>query len=253
MTEALSLARREALPLVVLGVCAAALSAFLRVAHETVIEGEGRDFDLGVLNALRVPGHPHEAVGPSWLLEGVRDLSALGSLSVLILIALLTAGFAVVRRRYAAAMSIVIALGGGMAFCQFLKSTFERARPPEIYREIEVVNTSFPSGHAMLSAVTYLTLAAILAHTLPQKRQQSYVLAVAVLLTAIVGMSRIYLGVHWTTDVLAGWSVGAAWACFCWLVAFVWERLTDHRLSAPGSAKTAPDYPNATMAPTKAR
>ncbi|MBS0296551.1 MAG: phosphatase PAP2 family protein [Proteobacteria bacterium] len=253
MTEALSLAKREALPLVVLALCAAAMATFLHVANETIIEGETRDFDLRVLNALRVPGQPHHPIGPAWMLEGLRDLSALGSLSVLCLIALITAGFAAVRRRYAAAISIVAALGTGMAVCQGLKSLFERARPPEIYREIEVVNTSFPSGHAMLSAVAYLTLAALLAHTLPQKRQQTYVLSVAVLLTVIVGFSRIYLGVHWTTDVLAGWSVGAAWACFCWLVAFVWERLTDHRLSAPGSGKTGQDYPNATMAPTKAR
>jgi len=243
MTEALLLAKREALPLVVLGVCAAAMATFLHVAHETVIEGETRDFDLHVLTALREPGQPHLPVGPAWMLEALRDLSALGSLSVLCLIALFTAGFAVVRRRYAAAISIVAALSTGMAVCQVLKTLFERARPPQIYREIEVVNTSFPSGHAMLSAVAYLTLAALLAHTLPQKRQQTYVLAIAVLVTVIVGFSRIYLGVHWTTDVLAGWSVGAAWASFCWLIAFVWERLTDHRLSEPGDAHTSASTP----------
>src|SRR3569623_851714 len=159
MTEALLLAKREALPLVVLGVCAAAMATFLHVAHETVIEGETRDFDLHVLPALREPGQPHLPVGPAWMLEALRDLSAL------------------------------------------------------------------------------------VAHTLPQKRQQTYVLVVAVTVTVIVGFSRIYLGVHWTTDVLAGWSVGAAWASYCWLIAFVWERLTDHRLSEPGDAHTSANTP----------
>jgi undecaprenyl-diphosphatase len=164
----------------------------------------------------------------------VRDLSALGSLAVLNLVALVVTGFALVRRRYAAAVATVVALGGGMLVCQFLKNLFERARPPEIYREIEVVNTSFPSGHAMLSAVAYLTLAALLARTLPSPVQKAYAIGVAVAVTVVVGLSRIFLGVHWTTDVLAGWSIGAAWASACWLATLLIERFMDRRMGAPG-------------------
>jgi undecaprenyl-diphosphatase len=234
LTGALKFLRSEAAPLVAFALAAAALATFLHVAHETVIEGETRDFDLGVLTALRVPGHPHTPIGPAWLLEAVRDLSALGSLAVLNLVALVVTGFALVRRRYAAAVATVVALGGGMLVCQLLKDLFERARPPEIYREIEVVNTSFPSGHAMLSAVAYLTLAALLARTLPSPMQKAYAIGVAVAVTVVVGLSRIFLGVHWTTDVLAGWSIGAAWASACWLASLLLDRFMDRRTGDPG-------------------
>jgi undecaprenyl-diphosphatase len=226
--------RTEAGPLTVLAIGAAALQSFLHITSETIIEGETRGFDLGVLNALRLPGHPGVPIGPSWLTEVARDLSSLGSLSVLTLIALIVIGFALVRRRYGAAMVIFVALGGGMGVCQFLKDLFERARPPEPYRLIEVVNASFPSGHAMLSAVTYLTLAVLLARVQRQKRLKFYAVAVAALLTAIVGVTRIYLGVHWTTDVLAGWSVGAFWAVTCWFASFLWERVAHKRMEEPG-------------------
>jgi undecaprenyl-diphosphatase len=223
--------RTEAGPLSVLAVGAAALAAFLHIMSETIIEGEGRAFDFAVLNALRLPGHPGVPVGPPWLIEVARDLSSLGSLSVLIFIALAVVGFALVRRKFDAAAVIVIALGGGMIVCQVLKNVFERERPPMPYRLEDVVNASFPSGHAMLSAVFYLTLAALLARVQTKKRLKFYVLAVAAITAALVGVTRIYLGVHWTTDVLAGWSIGAAWAVACWFASFLWERVTHHKLN----------------------
>ncbi len=232
---ALKYLKTEAGPLTILAIGAAALTSFLHITSETIIEGESRDFDLGVLNALRLPGHPGVPIGPGWLTEVARDLSAMGSLSVLILIAAVVIGFALVRRHYGAALVILVSLGGGMGLCQYLKDLFERARPPEPYRLIEVVNASFPSGHAMLSAVTYLTLAVLLARVQTQARLKFYVVAVAAVLTAIVGTTRIYLGVHWTTDVLAGWSVGAAWAVTCWFASFLWERVAHKRLEEEGA------------------
>jgi undecaprenyl-diphosphatase len=263
LTEALKFLRSEAAPLVAFAIGAAALAAFLHLANETVIEGETRDFDLRVLTALRLPGQPHVPIGPGWLLEAVRDLSALGSVAVLTLIALVVTGFALVRRRYAAAAATVVALGGGMLACQLLKTYFERARPPEIYREVEVIKTSFPSGHAMLSAVMFLTLAALLARTLPSPVQKAYAVGVAVLVTVVVGLSRIFLGVHWTTDVLAGWSIGAAWASACWLATLLLDRFMDRRTGDPGKPHLDADgkqppargksqpRPKAKRAPTK--
>jgi undecaprenyl-diphosphatase len=99
-----------------------------------------------------------------------------------------------------------------------LKTVFGRDRPPDAYRAVEVLNQSFPSGHAMLSAVVFLTLGAMLARAEASLRLRVYVLAVAILIAVMVGLTRIHLGVHWATDVLGGWCAGAAWAAACWLL-----------------------------------
>ncbi len=226
-------ARSEASPLAALGVLAAGLFIFVRLVTEVIKEGEGRNFDQAVLEALRVPGHPHQPIGPPWLEMAAVDLTSLGSVAVLVLLALVVVVFLLIRRRPSAALLIVVSLGGGMIVTTLLKNAYGRERPPEIYRAVEVVRASFPSGHAMLTAATFLTLGALIARALPQRRQKVYVLSVAVFLTLLVGLTRIYLGVHWTTDVLAGWSVGAAWAMACWLGSFSWEKFTDRQLEAP--------------------
>ncbi|HWE47867.1 MAG TPA: phosphatase PAP2 family protein [Caulobacteraceae bacterium] len=226
--------RTEAGPLAILAVGLYALYLFLHITSETLFEGEGRAFDEGVLNALRVAGQPDAPVGPVWLPEMARDLSSLGSISVLVFVAAVVIGFALVRKRYGASTMIFIALAGGMVVVQALKQHFERERPPLAYHLEPVINASFPSGHAMLSAVFYLTLAVLLARVQQQKRMKVYVIAVAVVSTAMVGLTRIYLGVHWTTDVLAGWSVGCAWAVACWFLSFAWERLAHRKMSEQG-------------------
>lgn len=248
-TRTLRLIRSEAGPLLLAGIASAALAIFLHLATETVIEGETRAWDLRILQSLRVPGQPHQPIGPRALLEAARDLSALGSIAVLNLIALLIIGYTLVRRRFAAALMIVVALGGGMLVCQFLKFSYERARPPVIYREIEVVNTSFPSGHAMLSAVVYLTLAALLARIVRTRREKTYLVLSALLLTLIIGATRIFLGVHWTTDVLAGWTIGCGWACLCWLASFVWEQVTKQRIKTLAPSEDSTEVAQAAEGP----
>ena len=111
-----------------------------------------------------------------------------------------------------------------MALSTLLKLAFQRPRPDLVPHGAEVYTASFPSGHAMLSAVTYLTLAALLIQVQVQWRAKTYVLALAVLVTLLIGVSRVYLGVHWPTDVLAGWCIGAAWALLCWLAALALQR-----------------------------
>src|SRR5690606_8872938 len=100
-----------------------------------------------------------------------------------------------------------------------LKHGFDRPRPSLVPHGAQVYTQSFPSGHSMLGAITYLTLGALQARQMRGVRVRVYVIASALFATACIGFSRVYLGVHWPTDVLAGWTAGAGWACLCWLVA----------------------------------
>jgi undecaprenyl-diphosphatase len=83
---------------------------------------------------------------------------------------------------------------------------------------------SFPSGHAFLSSVTFLTLGAVLAKFSSSPYTKAFLLTVFVMLAVLIGFSRIYIGVHWPTDVLAGWSAGFAWAILCWVGAYYLQR-----------------------------
>jgi len=104
-------------------------------------------------------------------------------------------------------------------FVELLKTVFSRDRPDLVPHGMEVQTASFPSGHSLMSAVTWLTVATIMAQTLKDRRSKVFVISMAILIAMLVGFSRVYLGVHWPTDVLAGWSVGAAWALMIWLIA----------------------------------
>jgi len=204
-------------------VLAGGFLAFLNLSEE-VAEGDTKVFDLRVLRALRLPGDPNSLIGPQWLHIAAADITALGSVTVLGLIVLLAMGLMLCLRRWTEALVVLVGAGGGVVISQGLKQLFGRERPDLVYRAVEAANPSFPSGHAMLSAVVFLTLGALAARFATLRRVKALALGAAVLLSLLVGASRIYLGVHWTSDVLAGWSVGAAWAMACWLVAWAWGR-----------------------------
>lgn len=199
------------------------LLAFAFVADE-VVEGETHAFDEAVLLAFRVPGDPADPIGPRWLEIVMRDVTALGSTTVLTLITLAVAGFLVVDRKRAAALFVLVATAGGGLLSYLLKLGFDRPRPDLVAHLVDVSTLSFPSGHAMGAAVTYLTLGALIVRTESKRRLKAYVLAVAVGLTLLIGFSRIYLGVHWPTDVIAGWCAGSAWALLCWIVVLLLQR-----------------------------
>lgn len=177
------------------------------------------DFDTSILLALRVAGDPSTPIGPPWLQEAVRDITALGSMSVLVFICVSVVLYLFIARRPAAALFLAGSVIGGQILSTLLKLGVDRPRPDLVPHLMDVFTLSFPSGHAMLSAVTYLTLGALLARVSAGRAMKIYVLCVAVLATFLVGASRVYLGVHWPSDVLAGWCAGAAWAMLCWLVA----------------------------------
>jgi undecaprenyl-diphosphatase len=211
-------AQAEVTSLVVVFLLGGALFVFGSIAEE-VSEGETQGFDRAVLLALREPGNLSEPIGPHWLEVAVADITSLGGTAVLTVIVTITCGFLFLSGRHNAAFLVLAASIGGSLLSTGLKSFFDRTRPDVVMHLVGVSSASFPSGHALSSATLYLTLGALLARVQPQRRLKIYTGAIAATLTVMIGLSRIYLGVHYPTDVLAGWCIGAAWAMFCWLIA----------------------------------
>jgi undecaprenyl-diphosphatase len=212
------LERRELTWLLVgLGSCVLLL-VFLVLASE-VSEGDTQAFDVKILQAFRSATDPAKPIGPSWVEGSLLDLTALGGPTVLGLVVLSIAGFLALQGRARTAAVIVMTGISGELLTTVMKQAFNRARPSVVPHLRDVYTTSFPSGHAMESAIVYLTLGAILMRVAERRLTKLYCLGTAVLLTALTGISRVYLGVHYPTDVLGGWIIGFAWASLCWIVA----------------------------------
>lgn len=209
---------QELIPYASLALIAALLFGFGKLAGE-VLEGDTRAFDEALLRALRNPADLADPIGPAWLESVVRDITSLGSFSVLTIMTLGVIGYLLIDGKRAAAAFVFVAIAGGGILSELLKHVFARPRPELVAHLVDVKTMSFPSGHAMSSAVTFLTLGVLLTRIQTRQRLKAYLLSFAIFLTLLVGMSRIYLGVHWPTDVLAGWCAGAAWAMGCWLLA----------------------------------
>ncbi|MCL5996408.1 MAG: phosphatase PAP2 family protein [Chloroflexi bacterium] len=212
------LRRHEITPLLVLVLVAGSILVFGELAGE-VVEGDTNAFDRALLLALRNPADITDPLGPPTVEEMARDFTALGGLGVLSFVTLSVAGYLYLLRKYRTMLFVLLAVGGGALLSILLKEGFGRPRPDLVPHGAYVYTSSFPSGHSMLSAVTYLTLGTLLARIQPGRRLKAYLLGLAMLLTFVIGVSRVYLGVHWPTDVLGGWTAGAAWAALCWLVA----------------------------------
>lgn len=194
--------------------------AFIEIADE-VIENESKYIDSQIILMLRASGNPSDPLGPVWFEEFVRDVTALGSTGVLTLFTLSFLGYLLLRKQARAALFVTGAIVSGTILNSLLKFGFSRPRPELVAHHTEVMTSSFPSGHAMMSAVTYLVLGEMMAQTQSSFRIKTYFLGLAILLTLLIGLSRVYLGVHWPSDVLAGWTIGAAWAIL-WRGLSIW-------------------------------
>ena len=216
------LAVREIGVIAIVFVGAALLLAFGLLAGE-VIEGDTHGLDVWLISLFTEAGNPADRLGPDWFEEMVRDVTALGSYAFILITVVIVAGYLLLARKPDLAAFMVVAVLGGMAISHLLKEVFDRPRP-DIEHAVRVFTASFPSGHATLSAVTFLTLAALLTRVRARRGVKLYFVSVAVLLTVLTGLSRVYLGVHYPSDVLAGWCVGSAWAILCWAAALWLQR-----------------------------
>ena len=210
--------QQEGIVLAAVFVVVVSIWGFVELADE-VVEGDTQKLDLWVLQQLRHSDDLRRPLGPAWLIEAGQEITALGGNFVLTLVVLAVLGYLLRQRAFAAMWLVLIATLGGALLSFTFKLFFGRERPDAALHLVTVYSPSFPSGHAMLSAVVYLTLGALLAQVVPRRADKMYFLIVAFILTLLIGLSRVYLGVHYPTDVLAGWSVGLAWALLCWVVA----------------------------------
>lgn len=193
-----------------------------------MLTAQVRDFhgiDEKILLLMREPGAPDNAIGTPRFEEFVRDISALGSHGVLFLGVFAASGFLVMRRQYHAAFLLIAAAVGAYFVAAGLKGVFDRPRPSLVTPfSFHTGTRSFPSGHSVMAAAVYLTLGALLSRLVKPMGHKIYFVTMAALLAFLVGVSRIYLGMHHPTDVVAGWIIGAYWAGLCWEVATVMQR-----------------------------
>lgn len=204
----------------------ALIFAFVRLAN-AVGDGATPEFDIAILEMFRAPGNPGEMIGSFTFREAVRDVTALGSFSLLAIITTIVLVLLVIVGQRCPALFMLFAVLGGAVLSEWLKTIFARPRP-EYSIIAQELSASFPSGHAMLSATVYLTIGALLARFTTSRRLRVFFFSTAILLTIAVGTTRVMLGVHYPSDVLAGWALGAVWAILCSALAY--RLLREHRL-----------------------
>ncbi|MBL8552744.1 MAG: phosphatase PAP2 family protein [Phenylobacterium sp.] len=214
--------RFEARVLIGLILVAGALWTFLNIGGE-MAEGETQAIDARIIVALRTPGNLHDPIGSKTVEEAVRDITALGGTTMVAVVTLVAVlAFAFHRKyRHAAVMGGAVLLA--WASSQTTKALYARPRPDLVPHEVAVYSGSFPSGHSTLSAACYLTIAMLVASLETRRRTKALVYGLACVILTGVGFSRVYLGVHFPSDVLAGWVLGATWALVGWLVLRSWR------------------------------
>jgi undecaprenyl-diphosphatase len=210
---------------------AAGVLMFAEIADQ-VEDGGTRRLDRAVLLSMRHPDLTPR--GPLFVQESARDITALGSVTVLGMLTIGVCMFLALSGQKNMAIFVAASCVSGLLLSTLLKHIFNRPRPDLVPYAVYVATTSFPSGHSMLSAVTYLCLGALLARSQQRRLLKAWFMLSAILITLLVGVSRVYLGVHWPSDVVAGWTAGAVWALVCWRTA----QWLQHRHAIESGAPT---------------
>lgn len=180
------------------------------------VQGKLPQFDITLLTTLRSPTSSADPIGPKWLEEGMRDITALGSNWVLLLAAFCSSILLWLNQHRKMAVALVIGVGAGLMLTFALKYGFARPRPTLVVHETQVFTSSFPSAHAMMSVITWFSLALIFSASPKGLASRKYIMLIASIITFLIGFSRVYLGVHWPTDIIAGWLAGAVWVILWW-------------------------------------
>jgi undecaprenyl-diphosphatase len=201
------------------------VSGFIEVADD-VMEGDTHAIDTQILMMMRDGNDPQNAWGPPWVQEMMRDISGLGGIAILTMVTFSAALYLIMMKKYGQGLYLVVSVSLGTALTNLLKSGFDRPRPDLVPHGSYVFTGSFPSGHSMMSAWVFLSVGALLARAHKSYSMKIYFLTTSIFLTVAIGISRVYLGVHWPSDVLAGWLVGGAAAISFWLLEWAWvERI----------------------------
>jgi undecaprenyl-diphosphatase len=213
-----------------LAVLSALLAAGFYSLSRAVVRGAMDDLDRQAVLAMRLADDLSDPIGPRWVEEMGRDFTSLGGVAVITLITSSVIAFFWLSSMQRAAVYVAVASLGSLLISSGLKQVFDRPRPNLVPHGAHVYSSSFPSGHSTMAAAAYLTLGLVASQFVPRRRLKVLFIGVAMFVTAAVGVSRVYLGVHWPSDVLAGWAIGLSWALLCW-VAAVW--LQDHGVIEP--------------------
>lgn len=213
--------------------------AFAELA-DAVVENKTQALDEQILLALREPGDRSDPIGPRWVEEIGRDLTALGGMTVVGLVTATVVFYLWSREKRRTAVLVLASIVGAVVVSTLFKFGFARPRPDLVPHGSIVATSSFPSGHSTLAAAAYLTLAGLMVRTHAARRLKIFFLVSALGITFLVGVSRVFLGVHWPSDVLGGWALGAMWAALCWTVAF-WLQRRGKIESTPADAPTSED------------
>ncbi len=217
-----SLNHRAVVILIVSFIIVIGIWSFVEII-DAISEKETVSFDTSILELTRNPDNPALTQGPVWLPGVVRDITALGSGAVLAIVVLIVTLYLILLKKYNAVLLVLGATIGGTILVTVIKLIVGRARPNVVPALMTETSLSFPSGHSAMSAVVYLSLAALLARMEFSYKIKIYIMTIALLLTFMIGLTRIFLGVHYPTDVLGGWAIGIAWATFCWFIAWYLE------------------------------
>lgn len=219
-------AKRDRLELAMLAgaLAVTTLALFFIQLTGAVLEGQTQQLDERILLSFRKADNPALPIGPRWLRIAALDVTALGGATVLGLAVAAVVGFMLLHRLYRNAAFVLLASVGGWVLNAVIKEMIERPRPSVVPHLQDTLTLSFPSGHAMTSAAVYLTLGALVMEMSKSRIVKIYTMTVAMTATALVGASRVYLGVHYPSDVLAGWLIGLSWAMLCWMLERALER-----------------------------
>lgn len=216
--------RIATVPVLLIALVAGGIYTFLAIAEE-MSDNELARMDSALLLFFRDPADLSQPVGPPWFHQTVVEITTLGGYPVLVTLVAAVAGFLLVSRKFGPALFMLGSIITGTLASHLLKIVYDRPRPDLVDHLVQIHTASFPSGHATMSAVVYLTLATLIVRLVDDLAVRIYVVLVAIFLTFAVGMSRIYLGVHWPSDVFAGWALGTTWACLSWLIVSGLRRL----------------------------